>query len=514
MKLLTHFIGLMILALTLLITADSTSAEGPFGTWPPPDFTPPENLHWANQHIGQIVHWEGTGNPDAWNLSVGGRASYDAIGSRHQSCDDQDFLCTPGTPGCCFRPLGRVTVQLWSSNNGVPEFLLGSAEASDNGSFQIKTEPAYSEPAIIRVRYENNDERFPVTMRDQTIDPSGVSVYTDDVDILVSHRLDNGDVWYEFASVNEAGEDWSGDGHAPMAWQSIQLASNAIFDEGELGIDTGERYLIDYAGLNDSLCWGGADRTCAGGKYIRNWDMIHEFGHSTSVRILGGGITRHTYGVAHNWGKLALESAPINEAYAGVVEWLTRFNPNRVALIDLARGIEMDATIGMDFEGFCADTSGYDHVNDVAVDRNAAAGLWEFIDRDTSSTDTGADVYDLTFKDLNDAFLEWQSTNGVSGQNRTKDEHFLGRATGRVCEEHEDCRNNEWCINSSGLPRTCHKGGGSNDDTQGENVRDWVDYLPDPSENSGRARNRTLQSSPCVGPRDNSFPYQGGFRGD
>ena len=512
MKRTIYFTTIMTLALTVLTTAHSTSAEGPFDTLPPIDLTSPDQLHWANEHFGQIVHWEGTGNPDAWNLFAGGRASYDAAGSRHRGCDDQDFTCTPGTRGCCFRPLGRVTVQLWSSNNGAPEFLLGSSEASDNGSFQITTEPAYLGPAILRIRYENNDEHFPVTMRDQTTNPSGVSVYIDDVDIVWSHQLDNGDVWYEFASVNEAGEDWSLDGHAPMAWQSIQLASNAIFDEGERGIETGERYLIDYAGLTYSNCNGGPNRTCAGGQNIREWTLLHEFGHSVSARIHRRKIPRHNYGVAHNWGRLGLESAPINEAYAEIVEWLARFDPDRIALLDLARSIEMDATIG--FEGFCADTSGFDHTNDVAVDRNAAAGLWEFIDRDTSSTDTGDDVYDLTFKDLNDAFLEWQSTDGTAGQNRTNKEHFLGRNTGRVCVEHADCRNNEWCINSSGLPRTCHKGGGSNDDTQGENIRDWVDYLPDPPENPGRARNRTLQSSPCVGPRDNTFPYRGGFRGD
>ena len=64
------------LALATITTAVSAWAGDPFDPRPELDLDPPDLRNWANYHVGQIVHWEGSGTRDAWGGSAGGRASF------------------------------------------------------------------------------------------------------------------------------------------------------------------------------------------------------------------------------------------------------------------------------------------------------------------------------------------------------------------------------------------------------------------------------------------------------
>ena len=107
-----------------------------------------------------------------------------------------------------------------------------------------------------------------------------------------------------------------------------------------------------------------------------------------------------------------------------------------------------------------------------------------------------------SFRVMN-SLITLRDTSGSQGQNRTANEQYFVSESD-YCVNTMDCDAGEVCMSND-----CKSG-----DPHGENIRDWIYHLAIDLGASDTQAWQTLQSSPCVGSGDDSYPFRGGYRTD
>jgi len=395
-------------------------------------------------------------------------------------CDSQLVCDVPSTPGCCYRGIKRVKVELWKYIVPPPPYLsywtLRSTAYSNNTGLYMLWEDNWS-PGNYRIRivYERDEAPFKTVLTGQT----GQYAIRQWLPIFQFASQ-----WHHIPSisVNVKPDTNSVEGDVATYWTTTTEAAYAL----EAGGDTRLRRLYgsqnqfdqiiqryyEYTGNPNCNCWTSTIQLMPA--RARQTSPAHELGHEFNCRLTGAlpnGWPAFPQKVGNPWSWHASEHSSLIESIATLVALLTWWNPASAALPDVLAYFAPCADVCVD------DLSGVpvpcDNINDASSMRNNYLALWDFLDTDTQGQVGGLDEMSVTVKQLMDALVSLQQRPGTQGEDRSGAE-FWAVDTGFPCQYADICTWGSICCYADTNPdyKTCHAG-----DVHGSNIRDCTWHL-------------------------------------
>lgn len=458
-------------------------------------------------------------------LVFGTGAIWDAVrpdyrsepGSRRPWCDVTDTSCAISDPDCCFEALPRVSVNLHKGSRSLSSIILTTLSGS-GGSFLV-WDSNCSTASDYFVSFTFARSGYPASQI--LTGEYGTTPYT----VVYNQPLTLSTAGTNLGqvSINTGGDTVSWAGDLASLWYVSHMTFSVLESEGTTRhrrtrgssnaydlIHT--RYQASTSGVGTAFCpsevhieFGGA----------RAYVMPHELGHILHYRTTGGvsscphdlasGTYYYKQMPGFTWGGLPgspwESEAEWSEAFAHVFgAYLSFFDPR-----------DTNATWN-DIHFFCPSQS-TNHANDTSNRSPKVQLLWNFIDTDASGDNYEGAVVGV--EEILHVMDTWQGNNTTcSGQtvgvNRTLCELYLVPTT-HACSTPADCALlggtlDDW---HCGFPGTCYKG-----DVHGRNLRDLAYHIAQYRGEPESVYIAAITSSPCVGAVDNSYPFQGGYRGD
>lgn len=432
---------------------------------------------------------------------------YSESGSRHGTCVTGDTSCVVTDADCCYSGIPYVAVKLHRGSTAWGDVIQTTTSGS-GGYFVIwDTECDPQQDYFISVHYQRSEWPAHFTLTSQTGTEGYRQTFTTPLTLSTSSWTNAGQL-----SVNASGDTTSLSGDLAAIWKTAYMTAAAVEADGETRLrkvlGSGNSYdRIMMRRYSVPLSFADCDDNGNGVKDdhwvaldpsdSRRTTPAHELGHILHVRTVGCSGDRVGYG-GEGWGK-GIPEGGFYEGYANLIRVLTFWDPSSTAT----------ATLQSYYP--CTDMSGYDNSNDTSDPRNIWYAIWELLDSDNSDGDASTDYFDLTLKNWNDAMWSIQSQNPATcsqGQNRTVCEFFRDPVDPELeCDDgngSEDCDPSDTCE-----WELCYTG-----DPHGRNLRDVGYTLAALLSISDTNVGNTLSASHCVGPRDDNYPYTGGYHFD
>ncbi|MBM4398040.1 MAG: hypothetical protein FJ087_20430 [Deltaproteobacteria bacterium] len=427
---------------------------------------------------------------------------HDETGCRRPTCDTGYTTCNPSWGwDCCFTGIPRVTLYLMRGLAFVDEvqtsatgwYMMSDANWRDTDYYLVVAFTRTGYPATFRIAGDGDSPSYYVFLVGDPIRMTGAYTY-------IPNR-----------AVKNAGDTTSFNGDVASAWRTADDAFMGLEGEGETrhrreygSANSYDQIKLRYYDLPSGAGFSYCDDSMVEVDVTRGRTMTpgHELGHQYHGRVVGCSGDAPSFPPYHGdlaWRWDGAEGASIPEALAGFTAMVSRWDTAIPGTNEVIPDWAPCATELHD-PAFYAD---YDNSNDVASMRNNELAFWEFIDTSTTGADAHADYFDITLKALMDSLLTLKNTPGSQGQNRTANEQYFVDQSD-YCDDAMDCDPGEVCKSHD-----CKAG-----DPHGGNLRDWIYHLAIDLGRSDLDAWKTLQSSPCVGTGDDSYPFRGGYRMD
>ena len=440
-----------------------------------------------------------TGTITAWDI----RETDDSVGSRHPSCDDEDFDCSVGDEGCCYKkvPYIQVTLHL----NSYKGTIVDVTSTNKNGAFTLRDRNwRWGRKYYLSFQYVHENYPASIVMTTDRRDQTPATLYT-------------GKALYMTVPSTQIGERPITHPDKPivrftgwtMNWLSLWELMSYMDGEGEYRyrkVHTSPAGSYDTIVVYDRGTEPGTNS--ASGDSLINYNLeagavlngiTHEFGHIFHKRVVGfenpsmpprGPLSNRYYPLP--------ESFALNEAIANLINFFYEFDPATTPV----------------YPGSCDDdASEWDNYNDCSMMHNNVAGLWEWLDTSVEGSDVMDDWVDVTLADLFTG-LENLSHDVGSGNNHNGEFWQEDAVPGQDCVGYTDsCDPGDACEYHSAEG---HIGYGQciTGDVHGSNIADWAFHLAELTDVNVVFYWVTLTSSPCIGYPDSSYPYTGGYRTD
>ena len=435
---------------------------------------------------GRVVFWDSRGNRS------------DAYGSRLPTCNAGNTTCTPGSAGCCWRPVPQVRAVVAGLGQNQE---VGSVEVNPDGSFSITAtgQPPGGDYHVKVVSRNNVTSANPPRAHVEVVDSASTAFMVQSAwKYSSTGALDFGTV-----QVNAAGDTTSSVGDGFTAYVAAIEAFGFLSQEGEVR----HHHLNPPAspltftirlssGSNNSDC--DAHTTYVSPSYARSLDLVHLLGFQYLGAVVGCSGDEPAY-PAHLLGGYDPYTAEGNALRVGIpslLVTLSRFDPEQASTNSIFGSL------------YPCRVNGYQNANNASDERNNWHGLWELVDASTANTSgQGTDFVNGTVAEVLDAVFALQyATTSAFAPNFTNYEQVLTEDPSSICFSSEHCSAGAACIGY-----ICYTG-----DPHGENIYD-VAYWMAQADTSGLSRIHyysTLASSPCLGYSDNVYPFTGGFHTD
>ena len=419
----------------------------------------------------------------------------DTDGYRWPTCNTGTTSCHWSDTGCCFRNMPQSKVALFRIVDS--SYTLVADNTTSSTGFYLLMESDFDPDADYEVWVMFTREEAPGPLRFTNEARTSTWAISFPVELTSTYT-------FSWLQANSAGDTTSWAGDMATMWRVAWEAYSILVDEGDtrhyktLGseedFDMVDLVYRDISGPSNAACSSSLVTIDYG--QARNGDTVpHELGHIYHGRVVGcsGGYPAFPpyHDGAHWWS--TGEGNSLGESIPSVLSYLAAWDP------DVASSSDMQS------EYFACFVDSYDNTNRLSSTRDNCYGIWEWLDTDTSNS-SYTDAVDLTLKEVMDSLVTLQETSGSAGENRTADEPVYTVVPYSSCADSDDCDPGEVCL----ATEMCYGG-----DPHAGNLMDWAYHLA--ADQAGLSQTDVTLSfsgSPCVGARDDTYPYTGGYRFD